>query len=349
MRRRGERGVALLLALLTMVLLTVVVIEFTVSSQVDYRRAATWLAGRRAALLADGGVTLAGELLHYDFSLGDTDSLQDLWARDMPPVDTGAGMLAVRIEDEQGKLNLNGLATGSLSPAGRRFQALLRHLDLDPALAAPVADWVDRNKDPGPGPLAAEAEWYSQQEPAYLPRNGPLRSYAELALVRGFTPEVLSRLRRFVTVLPDLDLKVNANTAPPEVLASMDPRLDDEGIVKRLVDARTARPFSKPASMALVGGMEDFPAEEIDRLFTFRSTWFRVRATGDVAGAMRSTEALVQRTNGRPKIVYLLPRRGPNIVGLDSGVRARIDDAGFLGAGRLATSTGSTRSTSTSR
>jgi general secretion pathway protein K len=340
--RRGERGVALLLALLTMVLLTVVVIEFTVSSQVDYRRAATWVAGRRAALLADGGITLAGELLHYDASLSATDSLQDVWAREIPPVDTGAGMLAVRIEDEQGKLNLNGLATGALSPAGRRFHALLQRLELDPALAAPLADWVDRNKDPGPGPLAAEAEWYSQQQPPYLPRNGPLRSYAELALVRGFTPEVLARLRRFVTVLPDLDLKVNANTAPPEVLASMDPRLDDEGIVKRLIDARTARPFSKPASMALVGGMEAFPLEEIERLFTFRSAWFRVRATGEVSGAMRSTEALLDRSGANPKIVYLLPRRGPNIVGLDSGIRARIDDASLFGGGRVASNPGST-------
>jgi general secretion pathway protein K len=331
--RRGERGVALLLALLTMVLMTVVVMEFTVSSQVSYRRAATWLAGRKAALLADGGVTLAGEVLHTDFSFGSTDSLQDIWARELPPVDTGAGMLAVRIEDEQGKLNLNGLATGSLSPAGRRFQTLLEKLKLDPNLAAPLADWVDKNKEPGPGPLAAEADWYMQRNPPYLPRNGPLRSYAELALIRGFTPDVLTRLRRFVTVLPDLDLKVNANTAPPEVLASMDPRLEDEQLVKRIVDARTAKPFAKAASMALVSGMESFPAEEIERLFTFQSRWFRVRSTGDVAGAMRSTEALIQRDNGQPKIVYLLPRRGPNIVGLDSGIRARIDDSGLLGTG----------------
>ena len=39
---RGERGVALLLALLTMVLLAVVVMEFTFSTQVSYRRAAMW-------------------------------------------------------------------------------------------------------------------------------------------------------------------------------------------------------------------------------------------------------------------------------------------------------------------
>jgi general secretion pathway protein K len=336
--RRGERGIALLLALFTMVLMTIVVLEFTVSSQVDYRRAAMWVAGRRAALLADGGVTLAGEVLYHDFSLGLTDSLADIWAREMPrempPIDTGAGMLAVRIEDEQAKLNLNALATGSLSPAGRRFQSLLDRLGLDPALASPLADWVDRNSDPGPGALAAEAEWYSQGESPYQPRNGPMRSYAELALVRGFTPEVLTKLRRFVTVLPEVESKLNVNTAPPEVLASMDPRLDDEALVKRLIDARTAQPFSKPAGLAAVDGMDAFSNEEIDRLFTYSSRWFRVRSTGDVAGAMRSNEALLERDNGVSKIVYLLPRRGPNIVGLDSGIRARLDDAGLFGAGR---------------
>ena len=330
---RGERGVALLLALLTMVLLAVVVMEFTFSTQVDYRRAAMWLAGRRAALVADGGLTLAGEVLREDFSLGVTDSLSDLWARELPPIDTGAGMLAVRIEDEQGKLNLNTLATGSLSPAGRRFQALLDGLGLDPGLASPLADWLDRNDNPGPGALAAEKEWYASATPPYEPRNGPLRSYAELALVRGFAPAVLARLRRFVTVIPETDSKVNANTAPPEVLAAMDPRLDDEFLVRRLVEARAASPFTTSKEMRAVSGMEAFTANELDRLFRFSSRWFRVRATGDAGGAMRSAEALLERDGGVSKIVYLLPRRGPNIVGLDPGIRARIDDAGLFGVG----------------
>jgi general secretion pathway protein K len=330
--RRSERGVALLLALLTMVLLAVVVMEFTVSTQVDYRRAATWVAGRRASMLADGGVTLAAEVLHQDFSFGDTDSLSDIWARELPPIDTGAGMLAVRIEDEQGKLNLNALATGSLSPAGRRFQSLLEKLGLDTGLASPLADWLDRNHDPGPGALAAENDWYAQAPVPYEPRNGPLRSYAELALVRGYTPAVLAKLRRYVTVLPQVDSKVNVNTAPPEVLRAMDPRLDDEFLVRRIVEARATKAFAKPTELLTVDGMSVFSAQELDGLFSFASRWFRVRSTGDVGGAMRSAEALLQRDNGLSKIVYLLPRRGPNIVGLDSGIRARIDDAGLLGS-----------------
>lgn len=333
--KRSQRGVALLLALLTMVLLSVVVTEFTFSTQVDYRRAAMWLAGRRAALLAEGGIALAVEVLRQDFSYTNTDSFSDIWARDLPPIDTGAGMLAVRIGDEQGKLNLNSLVTGALSPTGRRFTALLNSLNLDPGLAAPLADWVDRNRDPGPGPLAAEADWYSRATPPYEPRNGPLRSFAELALVRGFSPGVLARLRPFVTVLPDSDDKVNANTAPREVLAAMDPRLDDQFLIGRLLDARAATPFTSAASMRAVSGMEALSETELERLFAFSSRWFRVRATGDVAGAMRSAEALLRRDNGSSKIVYLLPRRGPNIVGLDSGIGSRIDDAGLFGAPRL--------------
>lgn len=324
--RDGERGVALLLALLTMVLLAVTVLEFTVSTQVHHRRAAMWVAGRRAALVADGGVTLATEVLRLDFSMGSTDSLLDLWARELPPIDTGAGLLAVRIEDEQGKLNLNELAAGALSPAGRRFQSLLDRLGLDTALASPLADWIDRNDDPGPGALAAEVAWYSQGRTPYRPRNGPLASYAELALVRGFTPEVLAKLRRYVTVLPQGGLKVNVNTAPAEVLASVDPRLDDEFLVRRLIDARTAQPFSKSQMLLTVGGMDAFSADELDRLFDYSSRWFRIRATGEVGGAMRSVEALVERQSGVSKIVYLLQRRGPNIVGLDSGLAARLDD-----------------------
>ncbi len=331
-RREGERGVALLLALLTMVLLAVTVLEFTVSTQVSHRRAAMWLAGRRAALVADGGVTVATEVLKLDFSMGSTDSLLDLWAREMPPIDTGAGLLAVRIEDEQGKLNLNELATGALSPAGRRFQSLLARLGLDTALASPLADWIDRNDDPGPGALAAEAAWYSQGPSPYRPRNGPLRSYAELALVRGFTPEVLTRLRRFVTVLPEGGLKVNVNTAPAEVLASIDPRLDDEFLVRRLVEARSGQPFSKTDSLLAIGGMDSFSSDELERLFGYSSRWFRVRATGDVGGAMRSVEALVERQSGVSRIVYLLQRRGPNIVGLDSGIAARLDDPSLVRA-----------------
>lgn len=328
--RRGERGIALLLALLTMVLLTIIVMEFTFTSQVGIRRAAAWSSGRRAAAVADAGILLARELLAWDARTSVTDSAQDPWARPMPPVDTGAGTLLLQIEDEQGKLNLNDLGAGSLSPAGRRCTALLSKLGMDPALTSAVADWVDRNQETGPGELAAEDAWYAGLPQPYRPRNAPLQSWAELALVRGMSPDVLSRLRPFATTLPEDNLRVNINTAPPEVLSAMDPRLDGAA-VQRIVAARASSAFARPASARTAAGIEDIDEAAFDRLFAVSSGWFRVRATAEVAGALRSAEALVQRSSGQTKVVYLLPRRGPNIVGADSSAPGRLDDPGLLG------------------
>jgi general secretion pathway protein K len=331
--RRGERGVALLLALLTMVLMTVVVIEFTTSSQVEYRRSAMWVAGRRAAAVADSGVMLAGEVLHADFQLGMTDSFQDIWARELPPIETGAGLLTVRIEDEQGKINLNNLGAGTRTRVRDQIESLFDKLGLDRTLVSPLADWIDSNHEPESGPLGAEDAWYASVKPPYAPRNGPLRSYAELALVRGFTPAILTKLRHFVSVLPETTTKVNVNTASAEVLRSIDPKMDDESLVEKLIAARTAVPFTSSDGLRTTGGLEAIPKADLDRLFSFSSDWFRVRSTGAAGDAMRSSEALLHRDNGVSTIVYLLPRRGPNIVGVDGSAPTGITDAALAGQG----------------
>src|SRR5687767_2599717 len=68
---RGERGVALLVAVLATALLTVTVMEFTYSSQVGYRRAAHWLEAERARLAAESGIALAAEVLSFDGELAE--------------------------------------------------------------------------------------------------------------------------------------------------------------------------------------------------------------------------------------------------------------------------------------
>lgn len=331
---RGERGVALLLAMLTMVLLTIVVMEFTFSTQVEYRRAQGWLAARRAALIAEAGVDLAGEMLAQDFRGGNTDALTELWASELPAIDTGNGRLLVRIEDEQGRFNLNRLDAGSASIDGRRLQLIAAGLQLDGGLVPALADWLDRNQEAAAA-AGAEDGYYTTLRPPYTARNGPLRSFAELALVRGFTPAVLARLRPLTTVLPDNAAKVNVNTAAPALLQALDERLADQFLVQRLIERRKVSPFTSVASLRAVPGMEAFRESELERLFTFSSNYFRVRSTGDAGGVLQSVEALLYRLDVRIQVLYLLPRRGPNIVGADLSAPVPIDDAGRLGAKRL--------------
>jgi type II secretory pathway component PulK len=64
--RTSERGVALLVAVLSVALLTVTVMELTYTTQVGYRRTVHWVQARRARLIAESGLALAAELLSYD-------------------------------------------------------------------------------------------------------------------------------------------------------------------------------------------------------------------------------------------------------------------------------------------
>lgn len=118
--RRGERGVALVMALLVVALLTIIVTEFFFSVELDARMARNSVHSLQAALLARSGVALGEALL-----LQDQDPLTDSFLEEWCPmqaregracqIDDGGGFLAlppnsrlrVEIWDESGKINVN--------------------------------------------------------------------------------------------------------------------------------------------------------------------------------------------------------------------------------------------------
>ena len=70
--------------------------------------------------------------------------------------------------------------------------------------------------------------------PPYQPRNGPMPTIGDLQMVKGFNEAIFNRLHPFLTVMPETG--VNANTATPQVLASLDPELmEDQKLVKEIV------------------------------------------------------------------------------------------------------------------
>jgi type II secretory pathway component PulK len=56
-------------------------------------------------------------------------------------------------------------------------------------IANAILDWMDSDSEARQN--GAEADYYSGNQPAYSPANGPLTSIEELLLVRGVTPELL--------------------------------------------------------------------------------------------------------------------------------------------------------------
>lgn len=334
-RKRSESGVALVVALTATALLTVLVFDFTFSARLQWKKAAAGVKARQAALLADSGVYVAMAALQLDAaadkasgSNGGSDWLGETWAAGIPPMETGYGRFALRVEDESGRLNLNRV---NLPVPRAALERLLDSQGLEGDFSGPLQDWIDKDDRVPANRDGAESSWYRSAEPPYLPRNGPLLSFAELALLKGMDADTLRALRPFASVLPLAVARVNINTAPPEVLTALHPSLDDDLVLERLLQARASAGISSWQEVLSTAGTSVAAAKS---LLGFKSGWFRVRSSGAVGDTYRSVEALLNRQEGRIHIIYWLGRHGPNLGGMDAPSLGGIDDLDLPDSGR---------------
>ena len=154
------------------------------------------------------------------------DALDEDWARVLPPLRHEQAEVAGRITDAHGRLNLNNLRrdNGVIDEqALTAYRRLLANLGLGEELAETLADWLDA--DDSPRAAGAEKAWYRQQGDNAASLGQPLEHLGNLARLKGYSPQVIARLRDFVCVLPG-NQPVNLNTARPEVLAALQPGLD---------------------------------------------------------------------------------------------------------------------------
>jgi general secretion pathway protein K len=219
---RHERGAALLMAMAIMAMAAVAATAMLVALS-------TW--SRQSGLVADhvqaeelvtaGGDWTRAMLFDDRRNSGDIDHAGEPWALRLPPIPFENGELAGRIEDQQGRFNLNNLVrNGKLDVTQyARFQRLLSILGLPGDLAGALADWLDADGIPQPAGGAEDGYYRGLSQP-YLSANAPLTDVDELALVRGFDVGVRARLAPFVTALPGTTA-LNVNTAPAEVLAAV--------------------------------------------------------------------------------------------------------------------------------
>jgi len=216
-----HRGVAIVLAMGVVAMAAMAATAMMITQSTWSRESELTADHVQAQTLVQAGVDWARAVLSDDRRLGDVDHLGEPWAMRLPPMSVESGELSGYIEDQQGLFNLNNLVKGGkVNPAQlAHFQRLLSLLGLPASLGGALVDWIDADREPQPQG-GAEDETYLALQPPYLAANRPLTDLAELAMVRGFDDGVRARLRPFVTALP-VFTAVNANTAPPEVLAAI--------------------------------------------------------------------------------------------------------------------------------
>jgi len=306
-----NRGFALVITLIVTALLVALVTEFITEVYVDTTTRQNYVDAQKAGLLAVSGIDGAVKLLQLALPAKGYTSLHDPWAK---PIDIPEelGSLRVTIEDESAKLSLNHIAGANgtfideTDPTGAYYGTalrLFRKLKLPAGdLCDAVADWIDDNDMPKPG--GGETPWYGSRRPTLPAKNARLYTLEELALVKGFSGDVLEKIRPFVTVYAENNIAapLNINTAPKVVLVSLDERIS-ETLADQIIDYRKSTPFKDKADLVKVPGMEQI-ATGLQSRITAKSSIYRITAEAQVNGTTRVVESVANFARGTPLTLY---------------------------------------------
>jgi general secretion pathway protein K len=299
--RRHQQGLALITAVLVVAIVATVATTLALGEQVWFRQAQNMNSRAQAESLRHGALNYAAILLTRDAKQNQTDHLGELWAKPLPPLPVEDGMLAFAVEDAQARFNLNNLVrNGAPSPPDiAMFQRLLAspQLKLDPGLSEALRDWLDPDSTVSPGG-AEDIEYLSLPQP-YRTANQPLQSVDELRLVKGFTAQVVEKLRPYVMALP-VPTTVNVNTAPAQVLAALFTNLPASAL-QTLLDSRVSQPFTDVAQFLarLPAGTPPPPAS----LYGINTGYFLVTIDIRYGRLQRRTEGLIERASSKPATV----------------------------------------------
>ena len=272
-----QRGVALIMAVLIVALATILAVNVTFRGMVDQRRSANLFALDQGFEVALGAEAWAADILRKDAQDSQTDHYGEIWAKSLSalPIDEGVGTVEGRIEDMQGRFNLNNLvfSDGTTNEtAVKQLERMLGMLDIEPTWATAMADWIDSDVQPG-FPDGAEDSVYTGLDPPHFAANMPITRASELMVLPEFGADRFRRLQPYITALP-VGTRLNVCTAPGIVLDSLSESqrqfsLDPEDLAKRRMEA------CFPTLDELRGTLDQAEYEQIKDTLSESSSYFR--------------------------------------------------------------------------
>lgn len=234
MRRSGERGYALVAAVLSIAVFAAVALMILQATRGTLVTAVAEVDRARLTAAADAGIAMA---------------LQELMQEDparQGPIDGtirerryGNYRLAIAVEDERGKIALNAI---NQRQAERMFLAFgLQGSELETAVDS-FLDWRDRDDEPRLN--GAESETYAPR--GLRARNGDLRTTGELALINGISRAVAARIMPIATVDLGINREFDPRNASPiarDVAAADAASFDSDFGDAVAIDARPVNTF----------------------------------------------------------------------------------------------------------
>ncbi len=293
----NQDGMALLLVLVVVALLSALLTEFSFSTLVDLRATETFRDRTKAFYLARGGVDAARMILQEDDN--DYDHPSEFWA-ELPSIPVEDGEVSLQIRDLTGRFNLNEIADNNGNQLGsyHAFVALCQEVGIEQGLAEDlgiyIRNWLNGTRNQ-PATLDDD-NYYAQQQPPYLRGGADLESLADLKLVRGFDRDVREKLLPYIRV--GEKFPINLNTASAEVLYASQHDgarqiLLDLADTEEIVSYRQQTPFSELNDLDSVPGLDRqrwsaaWPANSVG----VKGEIYQISSTGRINQGTREAQA----------------------------------------------------------
>ncbi len=244
-----QQGLALVIVLWIVTLLTVIASSFLYAMRTDVKVVTNGMSRAKAEAAAEAAIHRAL------FDLYKPATVLDRWLADGVAHDWryGDANVSVSMVDESGKIDINVVSDQLM-----RGVLLAQGLSDDEAAALvdAMADW--RDQDNLKRLRGAEEAEYVAAGRKYKPANAPFQTIEELKLVLGVTPDLYRRLEPLITTY-SRQPGVNSQIASRDVLRSIPGATDAlvDAYLQQREQARAAKavvPPFQPALPYLAGG-----------------------------------------------------------------------------------------------
>ncbi len=282
----SEKGMALVLTLLIMAMITAMVVEFVYGVYTTNAGLYNWREAQKLSLAAKSGISLTTKMISEN---------QNRYSYTYPgsvemPVENilkgFSGKVVIRVVDENGKFNLNSLIwpNGTTNEtAFNSFIRLLKNLNLDENIAYRVADWIDRDLEP------------RRRDSEEGAKNDYLDSVDELLLVKGIDSQAYDKLSPLVTVYGIEQVYnnlININTASRAVIMSLDDNIT-EALAERVINYRALEPFNGVSDLVKVAGFEGPLGQSLMNKITVKASNFRITSVAEEDRIKRVIECVI--------------------------------------------------------
>ena len=187
---RRQRGVALILVLWVIALMSVLLGSFALIARTENLESRHLFDTTTARYAAEAGLERAV------YELRNPDPLTR-WVGDGRPYEFAFDNALVHVEltDESGKIDINSADDALLQSL---FVSIGANTDQAAALSDAIQDW--RDPDDVVRPHGAEAAEYKTAGLSYVPRNAPFQTVSEVQQVFGMNYELYARIEPAITI-----------------------------------------------------------------------------------------------------------------------------------------------------